>query len=67
MIDNAHRAQVPQNAINVAHNHGGAAISIVVKREIDRRHADPVVGDGKVELDAEGCPGAAIARRGFLD
>src|SRR5450432_141786 len=35
--------------------------------EIDRRHAHPVMGNGKVELDAERRPGSAIAYRRLLD
>src|SRR5215471_10587849 len=55
------------NAINIPHDHGGAAVRIVMEGEIDRRHAHPVVRNRKVELNAKSRPGPAIAHSRLLD
>ena len=55
------------NSVDVAHPDRRAAVRLRAHREVDRRHRHPVVRDGKVELDAEGGPGAAVADEGLLD
>ncbi len=40
--------------VHVGHPDGGAAVRVRAEREVHRGERDPVVGDRKVELDAEG-------------
>ena len=55
------------NAIDVADGHRCAAVVMLGKGEIDRRHADPIVGNGKIEFDSECRPGSAIRNRRLFD
>jgi len=50
----------PVDPVHVRHPDGGAAVGAPRQREVHRGEGDPVVGDGKVELDAEGGPDPAV-------
>ncbi len=55
------------DAIDVANGNAGAAVAVFRVRKIDGRHRHPIVRNGKVELDAECGPGAAITDLCFFE
>src|SRR5262245_40917968 len=57
----------PVDLIDVADPDRSAAVRMLHRREIDRRHRHPVMRDGEVELDPERSPGSAVADERLLD